>query len=341
MYMLSDKDIPVEKREPLVYLFVLCHNSKKWLKKCLDTLLNTDYTRYKVHIIDNNSSDDSVEFVKDNYPSVSIIQNKRNLGWCKGNNVGIEISRNIADYTLFLNSDTSFEKTDWLKELVEFAECNHEYGIYGCVQYDYNSSDFLNINTWTKYILTNGNRDIFYSWNKKMSNIVKNKPAYLESVLSRRKHIDCYFVQGAAMMVKNELLNEIGGFDPLYFIFQDEVDFSRRARYKGYKTALVCNSRIKHVGSGDNSSTKKNMKRRNFYYTRNKYIFLLTDVSRNWDEILEISQQFFRNDLKDALKTKQDVSSVFQLVSILFSILIKSPSIFKKRMLEKRMKQTF
>jgi GT2 family glycosyltransferase len=314
--------------QSLVYLIVLSYNSRRWLPECIGTLSKTKYSNFRILLVDNNSIDGSIEEIERAYPAITIIKNSANYGWCEGNNVGIEEAlKNGADYVVFLNSDIKAEDNNWLSELVLFAEKQFSYGVFGCVQYEYNSTNWNNINDWTKYILYNGDRDVFFMWNSK-KDIGKN--AYSEDDVKTKPFLDCYFVQGAAMMVRCSLIRNIGMFDPIYFIFYDEVDFCRRARLIGYKTALVTTSRIKHAGSGDNSSTKKNQNKRNFYFTRSKYIFLFSDTERKFIEKIKIFFGFLSKDIKDVFNKKEDVSNVFQLIHVLSSLIVNTHAILAK-----------
>jgi GT2 family glycosyltransferase len=316
---------------PLVYIIVLCHNSKKWLEECIRSLFKTKYNNLKILLVDNVSTDGSVDEIEKKYPDLLITRNSKNEGWCRGNNIGIEKAIKAgAEYIVFLNSDIKAEQEEWLSNLVEFDSRNPKYGILGCTQYEYDSQGWDELNSCTKYILFNGNRDVFFMWDSLFKED-ENTKVYSEADIDNQEFLECYFVQGAAMMIRTELINKIGMFDDIYFIFYDEVDFCRRARMVGSETALITNSKIKHVGSGDNYSNKKNQRRRNFLFSRNKYIFLLTDVERSKLNIFNIGVKLLKNDVKDAFGNKQDVSNFLQLIHIVSSLLFKMIPIATKR----------
>lgn len=319
------------ERYPLVYIIVLCHNSMTWLDKCLSSLLKTSYVNYKIMLIDNASEDGSARFVRENYPEVLVIENQKNMGWCEGNNIGIRRALSEgANYVVLLNSDVKAEQPMWLKKLVDFVEHNPYYGIAGCVQYEYFSKGWATLNGWSHYILDNGNWDPHYMWDPILKT-QKTKPAYTESDIATMPFIECYFVQGAAMLVRREVFERIGLFDPIYFIFLDEVDFSRRARKGGYKTALVPESRIKHVEGGDNSSTDARRRRRNYYYSRNKYIFVMSDVEKSWPAIFSIIWDWIKYDFKDSVGLKENISNLTQFIVIISSLFAMIPRIIIKR----------
>jgi GT2 family glycosyltransferase len=320
---------------PLVYIVVLCHNSRKWLPRCLGSLLKTDYRPFRVVVVDNNSVDGSPDLVKADYPEVELIENRSNLGWCRGNNRGIRHAlERGADYICFFNSDIEAPAPDWLSRLVDFAGSHRDYGIYGCLQYEYDAPGFQRLNGWSRYILESGNRDALYMWDKDLKDRFTG-PAYTEEDIVDREFLECYFVQGAAMMVKGEVFGAIGLFDAIYFIFYDGVGFSRGARAAGYKTALLPGSKIKHYEAGDNFSNRRRRRRRNYYYSRNKYIFLLTDTGRGALKIAGIISQWIVHDIKDAVGSRRDISGVLQFLIITLSLFVKLPAILAKRYRER------
>ena len=101
---------------PLVSLIIVNWNGKKWLRNCLDSVYSQNYKNFEVIFVDNASTDDSVDFVKDNYPETKIIQNEDNYGFAKGNNIATRIAK--GKYLFFLNNDTKVGK-NFLTELVK------------------------------------------------------------------------------------------------------------------------------------------------------------------------------------------------------------------------------
>ncbi|MBT3602315.1 MAG: glycosyltransferase, partial [Candidatus Latescibacteria bacterium] len=91
-----------------VWIVILAWNGKKWLDACLQSLAQCRRDMaYKILIVDNGSTDDSADFVRENHPEVTLIQTGKNLGFAGGNNIGIAHAlQNNADYILLLNQDT-------------------------------------------------------------------------------------------------------------------------------------------------------------------------------------------------------------------------------------------
>lgn len=313
---------------PSVCIIIVSYNSKRWIQKCLDTLLETSYDNFQIIVIDNNSSDGSAEFIEKVYnDKVILIKSKKNLGWCGANNLGIKLAIDKkADYIMLLNIDIKIIDKQWLDILIDSSYKNPEYDILGCAQNEYDDPNCSHINEWTKYILYHGNRDYVFMWDKEC-NENPNAYAYKEEDLNNNAILDVYFVQGAAMLIKSELFNKIGYFNDKLFMFYDEVEFCRRAHALGKKIGLVCKSRICHYGGGTTQSSKKERRKRNFWFTRNKYIMVLSDTNKTKKRRFRIALKMFGFDIKDAFIFKRDVSDIFQLIHIVFDILINSKMI--------------
>ncbi len=122
-------------RYPKVCVIILNWNGKELLKDCLSSLFKlTDYPNYKVIVVDNGSTDGSVEFVKKNFKKVDVLALDKNYGFSKGNNIGIKyaLKKYKPKYILLLNNDTEIIQKDWLRKMVEVAEKDEKVGIVGC-----------------------------------------------------------------------------------------------------------------------------------------------------------------------------------------------------------------
>ena len=112
--------------KPLVSVVVLNLNGLRYLKGCLSSLSKQTATSFEVILVDNGSSDGSAEYVRNNFPSVRLIENKTNLGFAAGNNQGIRMAR--GKYIATLNNDTEVD-SEWLKNLVEVMESDNGLGM--------------------------------------------------------------------------------------------------------------------------------------------------------------------------------------------------------------------
>ena len=245
--------------QPLVYIVILNYNAESWLEACLESLVSTRYDGFYLLLVDNASTDRSLELVGKSFPQVEIIANSSNLGFSEGNNRGIEKAlASGADYVVLLNPDTMVEP-DWLKNLIEAGESDPPVGILGAVQLAYHESDF---NSWTKTALARHLNE-------------------LQDPHRARPTIPVDWVEGACFAVKRRVFNEIGFLDPIYFAFYEEIDFCRRAACRGYQIAIVPRSRIHHYRGGSWQANQKMIRERDYRCDRSQFIYNMTDPRKS------------------------------------------------------------
>lgn len=108
---------------PKVSIIIVNWNSKDYIKNCIDSLLNQTFQDFEIILVDNGSTDDSLEYVEKKYPQISIIKNKKNLGFAAGNNIGIKNSS--GKFIALFNQDAVTDK-EWLYELVGALESSEK-----------------------------------------------------------------------------------------------------------------------------------------------------------------------------------------------------------------------
>jgi len=235
---------------PLVYVIILNYNGILWIDKCLKSLQLTRYSNFKIIVVDNASTDNSVSIVKDLFPEVEIIVNKNNVGFSEGNNIGIRKAlANSAQYIVLLNPDTKVKQT-WLIELIEVGESNHKVGVVGSIQLCYESDEY---NSWTVSALKE-----------------------TIELLGVTRWLPTEWVEGSCMAVKNSVFNNVGFFDPIYFAFYEEIDFCRRAKYCGYEVGIAPKSLIHHHRGGIWLSNMELERKRTYLSTKSQFIYNLT-----------------------------------------------------------------
>lgn len=215
--------------KPLVSIVVLNYNGKYHLKDCFNSLYNLNYNMDKVEIIlvDNNSQDDSVEFVKNNYKEVKVIQLENNYGFSAGNNIGAR--KSSGQNIILLNNDTVVDK-NWLRELLKVAESSNEIGIVASKIYYFNDKNVID------FAGSFGDRCL------RTTHAGRNKTDSKYNSIQRNILYAC----GAAMLIKRELYSKIGLFDPLYFIYCEDLDLGIRSWLYGFRVVIAPKSKIYH-----------------------------------------------------------------------------------------------
>ncbi len=204
---------------PLVSIIIVNYNGKYYLEKCLESLLKVNYANYEIIIVDNNSTDGSIEFLEDIYPQIKIKKLEKNLGFAEPSNIGAEMAK--GKLLLFLNNDT-ITTPSFLDELVK--------AINGDPQVSICQSLLLRPD---KTIDSSGDFiDIYgraYSSKRKLSDI--------SYILSAR---------GACMMIKKDFFFKIGGFDKNFYVSFEDVDLGWRTWIMGYSVFIVPSSVVFH-----------------------------------------------------------------------------------------------
>jgi GT2 family glycosyltransferase len=248
---------------PKVIIIILNWNGKNDTLECLESLKLTQYPNYEILLVDNGSTDQSVETIKKRYPGLDMIVNKANLGYAEGNNVGIRraLAKN-ADYMLLLNNDTVVSP-GFLDELIKVVEKDPAIGFAGpkVYYYDYNGrKDVINF-AGGKVNLWNG-RAYHLGWKKADA-------GQFDTI----REVD--YVDGSCLMVKKEVIEKIGLLDPVYFAYWEEADWCVRGHRAGYKLMYVPGSKIWHKISASGTGTAYS-----YYFARNQFIFMKKNAGK-------------------------------------------------------------
>jgi GT2 family glycosyltransferase len=211
----------------LVSVIIPNYNGRELLPDCLNSLNKQTFKEFEVILVDNNSTDDSLEFIKTNFKDIKIIQLKKNFGFAKAINTGVKASS--SKYVIFLNNDTKAD-SNYIKNLVQAAIDNPE---------------VISINP---KILN------FYSQDQiDGKGIMINEVGQARSVGFGEKDLDQYEKEhyifgatGGASLFKREDFIKVGLFDEDYFMYSEEVDFAFRAQFLGYKSIYTPNAIVFH-----------------------------------------------------------------------------------------------
>jgi hypothetical protein len=240
---------------PKVSIIVLNWNGKEDTIECLESLKYIDYPNYEIIVVDNASTDGSVECLQNLNMDIQLIVNKENIGYSKGNNVGIlKAFENNTDYIMILNNDT-FVDSNFLVELIKVAESDQKIGILGPKTYYAEPRSIIywagsKINWYTGQPMHIGQKE---EDNGQYNDISK---------------VD--FVAGSCMLIKKQVIEKIGLLPNEYFLLWEDIDYSVNAKKNGYELVYVPDSKIWHKES---VSIKKIKGLRLYYSVRNRFIF--------------------------------------------------------------------
>jgi GT2 family glycosyltransferase len=229
-------------------IIILCWNDRRVIADCLRSIFeNTHSTEFEVIVSDNGSTDGSIEFIRDSFPKVSVIENGRNLRFAKANNVGIRAS--IGEYVLILNPDTIIHDGT-LDKMIAFADRHPEGGAFGCKvlnsdgSYQVSGRPFTTLRT--QLITALYLRPIGYLSERFQSDMYIDWKGETERTVG--------YLSGCFILVRGDLLRRIDGFDEQFFYYYEDVDLCRRIWEAGYPIIYTPTATITHLGG---ESTKK------------------------------------------------------------------------------------
>jgi GT2 family glycosyltransferase len=236
-------------------IIILCWNDKKVIDDCLKSIYSTTRAiEFEVIVSDNGSTDGSVDFIRRNYPKVRVIENRRNLRFAKGNNVGIRESH--GDYILILNPDTIINPGT-LDGMVKFADQHPEAAAFGCKvlnadgSYQTSGRPFTTIRG--EWIVALYLRPLGHLSNWFTSDVYPGWTGETE------RPVD--WLSGCFILARSEVLRNIGGFDAQFFYYYEDMDLCRRIWETGHQILYVPDFSIIHLKG---ESTNKRLPAINF-----------------------------------------------------------------------------
>ena len=241
---------------PLVSIIILNYNAGNLLLNCVDSVFKSTYPNFEVLVVDNISTDNSHVVCKKKFEKIHLIENKENLGYCEGNNVGIRNAN--GEFVVILNPDTIVEP-NWLNHLMsaynEFGD-----GLY--------QPKFFSLNE--KHVLqSTGNMlHIFgFGFAKDKGKIDDEKMESVEKI---------NYASGTCLFTSKIVLDKIGLLDPFLFLYHDDLDLGWRAAHIGINSFYVPKSIIYHAESYSIKWSSKKF----YWLERNRKYCLLTHYSK-------------------------------------------------------------
>jgi GT2 family glycosyltransferase len=212
-----------------ISVIVINWNGRQYLQACLDALAAQQGVSFETLVVDNGSTDGSVEFLRTQFPAVRVVALAENLGFAGGNNAGAREAR--GRYLVFLNNDTVVEP-GWLAALRRTVDQPPGFALATSrVVYMHDPA------------VIDSAGDGVLQWGAAFKRFHGTRAA--EAARSG----EVFGVCGAACLVTKTAFDELGGFDEHFFVSHEDVDLSYRARLRGYRCRYVADAVVRHVGS--------------------------------------------------------------------------------------------
>lgn len=212
---------------PRVIVVIISYNGEKWIDACIQSIFKNNYKNLQIVLVDNASKDRTLSIAKDSFENVVVFSLKKNIGYGRGANIGIDYAlSHKADYVLLLNQDVKLA-SNCIENLVKACHENSNIGIASPIQMTYDGSK---VDPAFERLLESS---------KSFQEDVK-----LNKILKNSYEVDT--IIGAAILFRVATLETIGLFDPLYFLYHEEGDLCRRAKYHGFQIHFIPHALIFH-----------------------------------------------------------------------------------------------
>lgn len=246
-----------EVPNPLISVIILNYNAGDLLLNCVESVLKTNYSNIEVLVVDNASKDQSHLKCKEKFDKIHIIENKENLGYCEGNNVGMRHAN--GDFVVVLNPDT-IVSPNWITELFSAYTTTGD-GLY--------QPKILSLYE-NNVIQSTGNMLHMFGFGFARD---KGMPDNIQRTEIER----IGYASGTCLFTSVKVLKKVGLFDSFLFLYHDDLDLGWRAAHLGIKSYYVPNSIIYHAESYSLRWSSKKF----FWLERNRRYCLLTHYSKD------------------------------------------------------------
>ena len=227
---MNEKNKNTEYSNPLVSIIILNYNAGDLLLDCINSIQKSTYTNYEIILVDNISKDNSHKKCKEQFPSIKLIENSENFGYCEGNNIGLRIAK--GQFIVILNPDTIVDSF-WLEELLKAYQTNGE-GIY--------QPKFLATTDHSMLLSTGNMIQIFgFGFSRSKGDMDKKQYEDLEKI---------NYASGTCLFTSKYILEKIGFFDPFLFAFHDDLELCWRGAINKINSFYVPKSIVYHPIEG-------------------------------------------------------------------------------------------
>ena len=241
--------------QPYVISVILNTNRRDDTLECLASLQQSTYQNQHSLVLDNHSTDGSVEAIRHAFPTVQVIELTDNLGYAGNNNVGIQAAMDQhADWIFILNEDTILE-TDCLENLVRLGESDSQIGMVGPMVYHHDEPNMIqsaggHVNRY--WIATHDGQDEL------------DRGQFAEP-----RSVD--WLTGCSILVRRAVIEQVGMFDARFFIYAEEEEWCLRAKKAGWRLMHVPQAKLWHKGVKRDYNPKPSVI---YYMTRNHFLLL-------------------------------------------------------------------
>ena len=231
--------------ELVLSVLIVNFNGINFLDACINSIRKHVEIPYEIIVVDNASHDGSVDYLKNNHPSVKVVASAVNLGFTGGNNLAAKHA--IGRYFLLLNNDTIIDSP--VQPLIDFITTDAQVGVIGC-RLIYGDGRQQESVGYMPSVLS-----LVFSWTP-LTRLFHNSAKYRRtvrgaSVLYNQRQVEVEWVSGAFLLTPANLWQRLGGLDEQYFMYMEDTDYCHRVRDLGSKVLYSADCRVIHFeGAG-------------------------------------------------------------------------------------------
>lgn len=301
-----------------IFAIVVTFNGEHWLKNTLECLMRSEVP-IEIIVVDNGSTDNTVQVIKSTCDEVILIECGQNWGFGKANNIGIDYAYcNGADYIFLLNQDASIQP-DVIKELVSVSRRHPDYFILSPLHFD------------------GRGQSLDYNFSTYIS------PEYCDNLVSdlivhKRGLKDVYevnFVNAAFWLIPRRCLEIVGAFDPIFAHYGEDVDYARRVKYHGYKIGICPKTFGYHDRNQEKFVFNKQSSVKKLSRREVNYLIILMDIQSSISHVWLKCAIFFLKNLFGALFKLQIGNALIEL-RVILKVLSKVPTVLEGRNLNRK-----
>ncbi len=255
-------DISITK---VTSVIIVSWNVRDLLRNCLRSIRQetSDQQQTEIIVVDNASSDNTLEMLRGEFPDVRVIANTENLGFTRGNNQGLALAQ--GRYFFLLNPDTEL-RPNTLESLITHMDAHPRIGIIGPQLY-YGDGTLQSSRRRFPTLAT-----AFLESTKLQQWFPRNRALIRYYMLDTRddetRQVD--WINGSAMFVRREVYDQVGGFDERFFMYSEELDWCYRAKQAGWQIVYFPTVQVTHY---EGKSSEQAVAQRDIYFHSSKILF--------------------------------------------------------------------
>ena len=300
---------------------IVTHNGSKWIEKSISSVIQTEMP-VQVVVVDNNSSDNTLEIVRSRFPQAVIFQNSENFGFGKANNIGIKYALEINAELIFLLNQDAWVEAGAIKKLVEQTL---KYPGYILSPVHLNCDGSKLDYGFASYVSHLSTKHIF-------ENIIEKKN--IEEVY------EADFVNAAFWLIPINVIKKTGGFDPLFFQYEEDVDFINRAHFHGFRIGICSNAVGYHCRKQNRSNSKNNFSYKSRIRKRNVFLAVLKNINKNFFGCaFSLLIYFLKTNAQSVVRL--DLKSFLTDYIVLAQVLLKLRVVMRHRKINKTSMRSF